>query len=398
MTEMRKWIDLVEVKEYFDTSEYGAWINDRGRIEYVEDHGEWVWDEYHSEDYHEAYVDGWIRVVFDPTLQRVVGNSFHINGYLNDIKNIFRYWWPTALVSNKIWIETEDEGHWYEYEMPRDRIKLQKKWKPRWYPGGGQLDETNDGGDCYQVAWRKITSMDFEEAKDWRLVHGEVIGTKPLAGKHFGHAWLEKTEDFNGHKHVMVLDCANNRYTELPRDFYYDVGGIVDEPGKLFRYTAEEARRNGIQTGHYGSWELEIEKESLGLNEEFFDAFKGTDQTTELFINPTKKELNAINSKNLIRGFLTKDSLIVWNAYDSIHFEVSRHLNLNPDTSVGIYLYYSPHDPNIGVDVTDYNRGKWYHNPKLKDWILNHPAWWVDVDYIDISYYDEAIVGKWEDL
>ncbi len=254
------------------------------------------------------------------------------------------------------------------------------------------LVEDNDGGDCYQAAWRKITSMYSEEAKDWRLVHAEVVGQGAIAGKHFGHAWLEHDQ---GHM-IMVVDCSNNRNIELPKDFYYDMGGVVDEPGKLFRYTAEEARRNGVQSGHYGSWELDIDKE--GVNEEFLDAFKREQKTVELFKNPTKKELNAINSKNLIRGFLTKDSLIVWNAYDGIHFEVARYLDLNPDNSVAIYLYYSPHDPNIGVDVTDYNRGKWYHNPKLKDWILNHPAWWVDIDYIDISYHDEAIVGKWEDL
>ena len=121
------------------------------------------------------------------------------------------------------------------------------------------LTEENDGGDCYQASWRKITNMDSEEAKSWRLVHAEVVGQGAIKGKHFGHAWLEKTEDMHGHKMTMVLDCANGRNTELPRDFYYDMGGIVDEPGKLFRYTADEARRNGVETGNYGSWELEIE-------------------------------------------------------------------------------------------------------------------------------------------
>lgn len=124
------------------------------------------------------------------------------------------------------------------------------------------LIEDNDGGDCYQSSWRKITSMNFKEAKNWRLVHAEVIGTGGIKGKHFGHAWLEKTENFHGSKQVMVFDCANNRNVELPRDFYYDIGGVIDEPGKLFRYTADEARRNGVRFGHYGSWELDIEKET----------------------------------------------------------------------------------------------------------------------------------------
>lgn len=122
------------------------------------------------------------------------------------------------------------------------------------------LAEENDGGDCYQAAWRKITSMNSKEAENWRLVHGEVVGRNALAGKHFGHAWLEETIESNGFTTVMVYDCSNNRDVELPRDFYYDMGNIVDESGKLFRYTADEARRNGVQIGHYGSWELDIEK------------------------------------------------------------------------------------------------------------------------------------------
>lgn len=134
------------------------------------------------------------------------------------------------------------------------------------------------------------------------------------------------------------------------------------------------------------------------VNEEFFDAFRSNRQTTvEIFKNPTKKELNSINSENLIRGLLTEDSLFVWNAYDSIHYEVSQHLNLNYDNSVGIYLWYSPAESDISVQVTDYNReGRWHHNPELKDWILNHPAWWTTD--IDVSYYDETVVGKWEDI
>ena len=123
------------------------------------------------------------------------------------------------------------------------------------------LTEQNDGGDCYEAAWHKITNMDSEQAKDWMLVHGEVVGTRAIEGKRYGHAWLENTQDFGGHKFVMVLDCANGRNVELPADYYYQVGGIVDEPGKLFRYTADEARRLGVRTGHYGSWELDIEKD-----------------------------------------------------------------------------------------------------------------------------------------
>ena len=260
MSEMRKWIDLIEAKGLDAFVEYGAWLHRDGMIEYVEEHDEWVWDTYGSDNYYNAYDDGWIRVVFGDFAR---DSSFHLEGYLDDIKIAFKYWWPTAIKSCKVWIETRDTSKWFEFEMPKDRIKLQQDFGQKssikeWI----DLTEENTGGDCYQAAWRKITSMDSKEAKSWRLVHAEVVGTGGIKGKHFGHAWLEKTEDFRGFKHVMVLDCANNRNVELPKNFYYDVGGVVDESGKLFRYTADEARI-GVQSGHYGSWELDIEKDTV---------------------------------------------------------------------------------------------------------------------------------------
>ena len=132
---MRKWMNLIEIKEYFDTSQYGAWLNTSGTIEYVDDHSEWIWNSYQSENYHDAYEDGWIRVILDGREQQggksTTIQSFQLNGYSDNITAAFKYWWPTALESDKLWIETEDSipGDWYEYEMPLDRIKLQQRWR-----------------------------------------------------------------------------------------------------------------------------------------------------------------------------------------------------------------------------------------------------------------------------
>lgn len=117
------------------------------------------------------------------------------------------------------------------------------------------------GGDCYQNAWRRLMDMDHDEAKKWTLVHAEVVGSRgsAIAGKHFGHAWLETRKSFGEHSVTFVSDQSNGRNIELPQDFYYDMGGVIDEPGKLFRYTIDEARRWALQTGHFGSWELEVE-------------------------------------------------------------------------------------------------------------------------------------------
>ncbi len=121
---------LNELREYLDMSQYGAWLNTNGEIIYVDaadpGHSEWVWDTYHSEDYLVAYDDGWIRVISDndPT-------SFQLNGHTSDITQAFKYWWPSAIKTNKFWIETEDTDKWYEYKMPRDRIKVQRDFGPR---------------------------------------------------------------------------------------------------------------------------------------------------------------------------------------------------------------------------------------------------------------------------
>lgn len=140
------------------------------------------------------------------------------------------------------------------------------------------------------------------------------------------------------------------------------------------------------------------------LTEEFFDAYKkvsGISGKTyvELFKQPTKSELLALDktSGDFIRGFLTNDSLFVWNAYNALHYEIAHFLKLSSTNDVGIYLSYSP--THISVVVTDFVKlgSKWYHNPNLKDWIINHPGWNTKAK-IEVDYFDSAIVGDWADL
>lgn len=119
-------------------------------------------------------------------------------------------------------------------------------------------------GDCYQSAWQRLMNMHPEEAKKWTLVHAEVVGSRGSAveGKHFGHAWLETTQYFgkdNDIEHIIVNDYSSGREIELPQDYYYRLGEIIDAPGKLIRYTVDEAKIWAVKTGHYGSWELDVE-------------------------------------------------------------------------------------------------------------------------------------------
>jgi len=107
-------------------------------------------------------------------------------------------------------------------------------------------------GDCFVVAFRLV--MDMEGAT---LVHGEVShGDFPEL--RFTHAWIEQqVELLPGVRMTLVIDRSNGRNVQIPKELYYLFGRIVDEPGKLARYTRDQARRMAFETGHYGPWDLD---------------------------------------------------------------------------------------------------------------------------------------------
>ena len=91
-------------------------------------------------------------------------------------------------------------------------------------------------GDCYVVAARLALERGLT------LVHGEVAGAGPLEGRRHSHAWVE-VED-------RVIDYSNGLSFEGPREFYYALGGVRAP----VRYSAEEASRLMVASGHYGPW------------------------------------------------------------------------------------------------------------------------------------------------
>jgi|GEM_PF-4260096 len=137
------------------------------------------------------------------------------------------------------------------------------------------------------------------------------------------------------------------------------------------------------------------------LFELFFNGFENRNRKyVELFINPTSKELQQLESHDTIRAFLTEDDCIAWDSNLALHYEVSENINLDKNT-VSILLYYTPSEPNILILVTDFTKkSQWFHNPNLADWIKDHPyiQSLADEGYIDISYFDEDIYGDWENL
>ncbi|MFY8161273.1 MAG: hypothetical protein ACOVNU_08070 [Candidatus Kapaibacteriota bacterium] len=82
------------------------------------------------------------------------------------------------------------------------------------------------------------------------LVHAEVKGQGKIEGLRYAHAWIE--DDKN------VYDFSNGREIILPKFIYYIIGDInTHNPKKYMRYTFSEARNKMLETGTYGTWDID---------------------------------------------------------------------------------------------------------------------------------------------
>jgi len=123
--------------------------------------------------------------------------------------------------------------------------------------GGGIKDK----GNCYQAAADFAIGKFFAPHIDFigkpYIVHAEVKGQGKLEGIRYGHAWVEDDEN--------VYDHSNGREIKLPKQIYYLLGDIkTDDPKKYRKYTFAEARKKMLDTGIYGSWDIETEYENGG--------------------------------------------------------------------------------------------------------------------------------------
>ena len=123
--------------------------------------------------------------------------------------------------------------------------------------GGGIKDK----GNCYQAAADFAIGKFFAPHIDFigepYIVHAEVKGQGKLEGIRYGHAWVEDDEN--------VYDHSNGIEIKLPKQIYYLLGDIkTDDPKKYRKYTFAEARKKMLDTGIYGSWDIETEYENGG--------------------------------------------------------------------------------------------------------------------------------------
>jgi len=103
------------------------------------------------------------------------------------------------------------------------------------------LEALPSSGDCFDVAGRLIMDM-----PDGTLVHACVNGQGPLEGIRMGHAWVERGN--------VVVDHSNGKHREIPKELYYSIGGVRQEPGQYVSYSSREAMQMMLSTEHFGPW------------------------------------------------------------------------------------------------------------------------------------------------
>jgi len=131
-----------------------------------------------------------------------------------------------------------------------------------------------------------------------------------------------------------------------------------------------------------------------------------TGKEFEVIKNPTPQTLNELQSDATlgIRGWITGEGdLVAWDVVGGLHYDVQKLMGEDWKEwgSGSIPIYFSVQDGFIGVVVvTDSSeRTRWHENPETAEAIKDALHLWTDPSWgLDIGYYNEAIVGDWEDL
>lgn len=128
-------IQLNELKEYLDLNYYGSWIHPDGTVDGVNNHTDWLKDNYgpeHRFNWGMAFDNGWVRIAHKHI-------SLDIQGNLDDIVKTFKYWWPTAIKSDTVFVDVvkivdnirTEYSMSKTYKIPKDKVKLRQDFGPQ---------------------------------------------------------------------------------------------------------------------------------------------------------------------------------------------------------------------------------------------------------------------------
>jgi hypothetical protein len=92
---------------------------------------------------------------------------------------------------------------------------------------------------CSELSWRYLCTDERYNDGSWSLVQGEI--TSKVSGFPYGHAWLISDGG-------LVYDPVHNK-EYFSADYSTEFNAIT-----LNTYSLKEARRIGVERGHYGPW------------------------------------------------------------------------------------------------------------------------------------------------
>jgi hypothetical protein len=113
----------------------------------------------------------------------------------------------------------------------------------------------NGKGDCCYITGQFAMNAVLAPSKidfigEPCIVHAEVRGQGKIEGLRYAHAWIEDEKN--------VYEFSNGNDIILPKFIYYIMGDIhTHNPKKYMRYTFSEARKKMLETGTYGTWDIE---------------------------------------------------------------------------------------------------------------------------------------------
>ena len=127
------------------------------------------------------------------------------------------------------------------------------------------------------------------------------------------------------------------------------------------------------------------------------ETWKSTPADEDVFINPDGSELREIkkNYDEFAIIIPNNKDMIAFNR-GTLHQSVIDQLKINKHcVTATAYAEY----PKLYVSISDATkRGKWFHNPAIGDFIRGNKYIKSKWKEIVIDYYDDAIVGDWEEL
>jgi hypothetical protein len=133
----------------------------------------------------------------------------------------------------------------------------------------------------------------------------------------------------------------------------------------------------------------------INLIESYETTIKGIgDSQVEVFRNPSRKEWQECSQHDMVRAFIVGNDLLIWSVFGAVHQMVRDSLSL-PNTAIPVTIE-GEYRGAVYISVTDNAKSPILHNPNIRDLLLDN-SFLHHFSDIDIGFFDQAIVGDWED-